>query len=65
LPAPVCTLPQRSTGTGRRYAQDFAHGGGIGVTLFNKLNTRLEYEVIDIGAVDDANAPWLSAAWRF
>jgi OOP family OmpA-OmpF porin len=45
--------------------QDFVYGGGIGVTLFDKLNTRLEYEVIDIGAVDDANALWLSAAWRF
>lgn len=45
--------------------QDFVYGGGIGVTLFDHLNTRLEYEVIDIGAVDDANALWLSAAWRF
>jgi opacity protein-like surface antigen len=45
--------------------QDFVYGGGICVTLFDKLNTRLEYEVIDIGAVDDANALWLSAAWRF
>jgi opacity protein-like surface antigen len=45
--------------------QDFVYGGGIGVTLFDKLNTRLEYEVIDIGAVDDANALWLTAAWRF
>jgi OOP family OmpA-OmpF porin len=45
--------------------QDFVYGGGIGITLFDHLNTRLEYEVIDIGAVDDANALWLSAAWRF
>ena len=45
--------------------QDFVYGGGIGITLFDRLNTRLEYEVIDIGAVDDANALWLSAAWRF
>jgi opacity protein-like surface antigen len=45
--------------------QDFVYGGGIGLTIFDRLNTRLEYEVIDIGAVDDANALWLSAAWRF
>lgn len=45
--------------------EDFVYGGGIGVTLFEHLHTRLEYEVIDIGAVDDANALWLSAAWRF
>jgi opacity protein-like surface antigen len=45
--------------------QDFVYGGGIGLTFFERLNTRLEYEVIDIGEVDDANALWLSAAWRF
>lgn len=45
--------------------QDFVYGGGIGVTFFERLNTRLEYEVIDIGDVDDSNALWLTAAWRF
>lgn len=45
--------------------EDFVYGGGIGLTLFEHLHTRLEYEVIDIGEFDDANALWLSAAWRF
>jgi opacity protein-like surface antigen len=45
--------------------EDFVYGGGIGVTLFDHLNTRLEYEVIDIDEYDDANALWLTAAWRF
>lgn len=46
-------------------SQDFVYGGGIGLTLFDHLHTRLEYEVIDIGEFNDANALWLSAAWRF
>ena len=45
--------------------EDFVYGGGIGLTLFEQLHTRLEYEVIDIDEFDDANALWLSAAWRF
>jgi hypothetical protein len=45
--------------------EDLVYGGGIGLTLFEHLHTRLEYEVIDIGEFDDANALWLSAAWRF
>jgi opacity protein-like surface antigen len=45
--------------------EDFVYGGGIGLTLFERLHTRLEYEVIDIGEFDDANALWVSAAWRF
>lgn len=45
--------------------EDFVYGGGIGITLFEHLHTRLEYEVIEIEEVDDANALWLSAAWRF
>ena len=44
--------------------EDFVYGGGIGLTLFERLHTRLEYAVIDIGEFDDANALWLSAAWR-
>mgnify|MGYP001764557532 CR=1 FL=1 len=45
--------------------EDFVYGGGVGVTLFEHLHARLEYEVIEIEEVDDANALWLSAAWRF
>ena len=45
--------------------QDFAYGAGVGITLFEHLHTRLEYEVIDISDLKDSNALWLSAAWRF
>jgi opacity protein-like surface antigen len=45
--------------------EDFVYGGGIGVTLFERLNARLEYEVIELEEVDDANALWVTAAWRF
>lgn len=41
------------------------YGAGIGVTVAKRLNLRLEYEVIDIDNLDDTNALWLSAAWRF
>jgi opacity protein-like surface antigen len=45
--------------------EDFVYGGGIGLTMFEHLHARLEYEVIDIGEFDDSNALWVSAAWRF
>lgn len=45
--------------------EDFLYGFGIGATFFQHLNARLEYEKIDSDAVDDADALWLSAAWRF
>ncbi|HEX2493297.1 MAG TPA: outer membrane beta-barrel protein [Steroidobacter sp.] len=45
--------------------EDFVYGAGIGLTLFDHLHARLEYEIIDISEIDDANAIWLSGAWRF
>ena len=45
--------------------EDLLYGFGIGATFFEHLNARLEYEKIDSDAVDDADALWLSAAWRF
>lgn len=45
--------------------EDFVYGGGVGLTLFDHLHARLEYEIIDVSRVDDANALWLSGAWRF
>ena len=44
---------------------DFMYGAGVGITFFDRVNTRLEYEVIDIENTDDANALWASASWRF
>jgi opacity protein-like surface antigen len=44
---------------------DFVYGAGIGVTFLQHLNARLEYERIDAKRIDDADALWLSASWRF
>jgi Outer membrane protein beta-barrel domain len=45
--------------------EDLLYGAGIGVTFFEHINARLEYEKIDSDLVDDADAIWLSGAWRF
>jgi Outer membrane protein beta-barrel domain len=45
--------------------EDLVYGVGVGLTLFEHLHARLEYEIIDVSEVDDANAIWLSGAWRF
>jgi len=45
--------------------EDFLYGFGVGATFLEHLHARLEYEKIDSDAVDDADALWLSAAWRF
>lgn len=46
-------------------SQDLVWGGGIGTNIGEKLNLRLEYERFDLNRVDDADALWLTAAWRF
>ena len=45
--------------------EDLLYGGGIGMTFFQHLNARLEYERIDSSRVDDADAIWLAGQWRF
>jgi outer membrane immunogenic protein len=45
--------------------EDLVYGAGLGVVLFDHLDARLEYEIIDISDVDDADAVWLTGAWRF
>jgi opacity protein-like surface antigen len=45
--------------------EDLLYGGGIGATVFQHLNVRLEYERIKSDVIDDADALWLSGAWRF
>jgi OOP family OmpA-OmpF porin len=45
--------------------EDPIYGVGVGLTLVERLSLRLEYEVVDIDALDDAEAVWLTAAWRF
>jgi OOP family OmpA-OmpF porin len=46
-------------------SQDLVWGGGIGANIGEKLNLRLEYERFDLRRLDDADALWLTAAWRF
>jgi opacity protein-like surface antigen len=42
-----------------------AWGAGIGTNIGEKFNVKLEYERFDIKRLDDADALWLTAAWRF
>ncbi len=44
---------------------DPMYGAGIGITLLERLALRAEYEVIDISEIEDAEAVWITAAWRF
>lgn len=46
-------------------ANDMVWGAGIGIDVLDRLNLRLEYESIDIPQLDEANAVWLNAAWKF
>ncbi len=45
---------------------DFIYGIGAGMILFKRLEARLEYEYLDASeTIDDGDALWLSAVWRF
>ena len=46
-------------------SNDLVWGGGIGANIGEKFNLRLEYERFDLQRLDDADALWLNAAWRF
>jgi hypothetical protein len=45
--------------------RDPIFGAGIGFTVAERLNLRAEYEVVEIDGLDDPNAVWVTAAWRF
>jgi hypothetical protein len=45
--------------------EDLLYGFGVGMTFFERLNARLEYEKIDSDFIDDADAIWFSGQWRF
>jgi hypothetical protein len=45
--------------------EDPIYGVGVGLTLVERLSLRLEYEIVDVETLDDAEAIWLTAAWRF
>jgi hypothetical protein len=44
---------------------DFLYGGGLGVTLFQHLNLRAEYERIEVTNASGSDAFWLSPSSRF
>lgn len=44
---------------------DLLYGGGVGITVLDRLNLRAEYETVDIKNAKNSDAFWLSAAWRF
>jgi OOP family OmpA-OmpF porin len=44
----------------------FVYGVGAGATFFEqRLNAKIEYELMEIDEVDDAYVLWLTGAWRF
>jgi OOP family OmpA-OmpF porin len=45
--------------------EDLVYGAGVGLVLFDHLDARLEYEIIDVSDVETADALWLTGAWRF
>ena len=45
--------------------EDLVYGAGLGVVLFDHLDARVSYEIIDISEADDSNAVWLTGSWRF
>ena len=45
--------------------EDLVWSAGIGIDVLDRLNLRLEYEEIDIEELDEADAIWLTAAWKF
>jgi hypothetical protein len=45
--------------------RDVAYGGGVGLTLLERLHLRAEYERLEISELDEAEAVWISASWRF
>jgi hypothetical protein len=59
LDAPLTGIRSRSS------RDDLIYGGGVGVTLAERLHLRAEYEVIDLKNASNSDALWLSAAWRF
>ena len=42
-----------------------SYGFGVGVTFFERLHARLEYEKIDADDFDDLDSIFLTGAWRF
>ena len=59
------TIDRNNTPLADSSDRDPIFGAGIGFTIAERLNLRAEYEVVEIDGLDDPNAVWLTAAWRF
>jgi len=46
-------------------SEDLVYGAGVGANIGERLNLRFEYERYDLEGTDDADALWLTAAWKF
>jgi OOP family OmpA-OmpF porin len=46
-------------------SEELVYGAGIGANIGERLNVRFEYERFDFENVDDADALWLTASWKF
>lgn len=51
--------------SGSSSSEAVTYGVGAGVTLFERLNAKIEYEYFDVDKTDNAYALWLTGVWRF
>lgn len=59
------TIDRNNTSLADNSERDPIFGAGIGFTIAERLTLRAEYEVVEIDGLDEPNAVWLTAAWRF
>lgn len=59
------TAPASETIESSHSRSDFLYGGGLGVTFFDHLNVRAEYQELNLSQYHNSDALWLSGAWRF
>ncbi len=50
---------------GNGSSEDAIYAAGVGMLLFDGLELRLAYEVLDISTFDQPDLIWLTGAWRF
>lgn len=59
ITSPLGTATESDSG------EDFTWSAGVGVTVFETFNLRLEYEQFDFENIDNSNALWLTGSFRF
>ena len=58
-------IERNDTSLAENSDRDPIFGTGLGITIAERLSLRAEYEVVEIDGLDDPNAVWVTAAWRF